>query len=294
MAEQKREMLCLNTELLEEFREYLYEKENTKSTIKKYLTDMRTFQRFLGEDSKVDKRRCVAYKEWLLEHYAVSSVNSMLVSLNQFLAFADCGSMRVRRVREQKQLFTAQEKYLNLKEYQLLLRTAEREKKRQLAMIIETIGSTGIRISELEGFTVERVKKGSVELFNKGKHRVILIPRLLRKKLLKFAKDEGIKEGILFRTRSGRCKDRSNIWKEMKKLGEKTSINPEKIFPHNLRHFFAVQFYRMTKNLIHLADILGHSNMEVTRIYARSSEEDCQSSIDRMIQKYEMCKIRTT
>jgi len=294
MVEQKRQTLRFCAELLEEFREYLYERENAKSTVEKYLTDMRTFQRFLGEDAQIDKRRCMAYKEWLLKHYAVSSVNSMLVSLNQFLEFAGCGAIRVKRVREQKQLFAVREKYLNLKEYQLLLQTAQKEKKKQLAMIIETIASTGIRISELEGFTLERVKKGRVELFNKGKYRVILIPRLLRKKLLKYAKEEEIREGILFRTRSGRSKDRSNIWKEMKKLGEKTSISPEKIFPHNLRHFFAVQFYQMTKNLIHLADLLGHSSMEVTRIYARSSEEDCQLSIDRLNQKYEAGKISTT
>lgn len=273
-------MISLRQEYIQEFADYLYDRENAPGTIRKYQTDVRTFYDFLKKDLKVTKRRLVEYKEWLQDVYALSSANSMLAALNQFLDFLGASRLKVRRIKIQNPPFSQGENMLSEKEYSQLINTAEKLGKKQLALILETIGSTGIRVSELQYFTVENVKRGCVEVRNKGKHRMILIPSPLRSKLLDYSKKQGINSGVLFRTRTGRAKNRSNVWKEMKCLAKNAGVNPQKVFPHNFRHFFASSFYQMTKNLVHLADILGHSSLEVTRGYARSSLADCMKDLD--------------
>lgn len=203
---------------LEEFREYLYERENSQATIKKYLSDFKIFCEFLGEETNIYKGTLLSYKEWLVAHYAISSVNSMLVSLNQYLTYKDAPGLKIKRIKVQKQLFIKEEKALTKAEYFRLIDTARKKKKEQLALIIETIGATGIRISELSGFTLEQIRKGRVEIYNKGKNRIILIPSQLKKKLLRYADSQKIRNGCLFITRNGKPKDRSNLWAEMKKL----------------------------------------------------------------------------
>lgn len=269
---------------LEEFKVYLYERENAPATIQKYLTDVRTFIKYLGGDFIVDKKRLMEYKEWLLESYTVNSVNSMVAALNQYLTFLGMSSLKVKRIKVQKNLFLQEDKELTVKEYQKLLRTALKEGKYQLALCMETIASTGIRISELAAFTVEAIKKEYIEIVNKGKYRRIFLPKGLREKLLRFAKEQGLQKGPVFVTRNGKAKNRSNIWREMKALKEKAGVDGKKIFPHNLRHLFARTYYEVTKDVVGLGDLLGHSSLNVTRIYTSNSGKIYQKQLDLMNQ----------
>lgn len=265
---------------LQDFREYLFERENAPSTIAKYTTDVRTFLRYLGGEYRVDKGITLAYKNWLLENYALSSVNSMLVALNQFLEFLGASTLKVRKVKVQKQTFLPEEKNLTKKEYHRLYRTALDSGKGTLALIMETVASTGIRISELKYFTVDRISKGRIEVVNKGKYRTIFLPGELRKKLIYYVKKHHIKTGCIFVTRNGRPMDRSNLWREMKSLHEEAGVEARKIFPHNFRHLFARLYYKATRDLAGLADILGHSSVEITRIYTMNTGEEYQKKVD--------------
>lgn len=272
----------LNPEQIEEFRDYLYERENAQATIQKYVTDIRTLFRYLGENRTLDKQRLLAYKEWLLEGYAVNSVNSILAALNRFLEFLGLGSMRVRRIRVQKSLFLQEERELTRKEYQKLLETAYAAGKYQLALCMETIFSTGVRVSELSFFTVESIKKDYIEIINKGKYRRIYLPQELKRKLIRFSREQGIRKGPVFVTRTGKPKSRSNIWREMKALKEKAGIDGRKIFPHNLRHLFARTYYAVTRDLAGLGDLLGHSSLNVTRVYTSDTGKNCREQLELM------------
>lgn len=272
----------IRAEQLEKFREYLLERENAEATIQKYLTDIRTFIKYLGGEQTLDKKSILEYKGWLIERYAVNSVNSMLAALNQFLGFLGLDTLKVKRVRIQKSLFLDEEKELTKKEYQRLLRTAKSKGRHQLALCMETIAGTGVRVSELPYFTVESLKKERIEISNKGKYRRIYIPAVLRKKLLGYAGKHGILSGPIFVTRSGKPKSRSNIWREMKTLAEKAGVSSSKIFPHNLRHFFAQLYYEVTKDIAGLGDLLGHSSLNVTKIYISTAGSLHQSRLDKV------------
>lgn len=274
--------IVMRMEILERYGAYLKEREDAPATVEKYVRDVRTFLEYLGEEISFNKERLMAYKSWLLERYAVSSVNSMLVALNQFLEFVNLGRMKLKRVKVQRQHFNGQKSGLTCKEYKRLIFTARRQGKEQLAMIMETIGATGIRISELTYFRVEALSAGQIKVGNKGKYRTVLLPEKLRKKLCRYVKEKGIKTGAIFVTRNGKEKNRSNIWKEMKALAALAKVKPEKIFPHNLRHLFARAFYKATKNLANLADILGHSSLEVTRIYTYENVEVWRKNIEKL------------
>lgn len=276
----RRNEVELRREQIEEFRQYLYERENARATIQKYISDIETFFNYLAGEAIVDKQKLLDYKEWLLRRYAVSSVNSMLAALNQFLEFRELDFLKVRRVKVQKSLFLKEEKELTKEEYRKLVQTALSEGKEQLALCMETIASTGIRISELEFFTVESVRRDYIEIVNKGKYRRIFLPKVLRQKLLLFARKNGIRRGAIFITRTGKKKCRSNIWREMKALKEKAGINGNKIFPHNLRHLFARTYYSITKDLAGLGDLLGHSSLNVTRIYTSNTGKIYQKQLD--------------
>lgn len=265
------------------FREYLNQRENADATIKKYITDISTFLRYLNNESTIDKQKLLDYKEWLLRRYAVSSVNSMLAALNQFLEFLNLSFLKVKRVKVQNHLFLKDEKELTKEEYRRLVKTAAKEGREQLALCIETIASTGIRISELEFFTVESVRRDYIEIVNKGKYRRIFLPKVLRQKLILFARKHGVQKGAIFVTRNGKPKNRSNIWREMKALEEKAGISGNKVFPHNLRHLFARIYYSVTKDLAGLADLLGHSSLNVTRIYTSNTGKIYQKQLDSLV-----------
>lgn len=269
---------------MEEFKEYLYERENAEATIQKYLTDIRTFFRFLGDDMVISKKRLLSYKEWLKDSYMVNSANSIIAALNQFLEFLGLGIWKIKRFKLQKTLFLDEDRELTEAEYRKLLKTALADGKYQLALCMQTIASTGIRISELPAFTVEAVKKNFIEVTNKGKYRRIYLPKEIRKKLLHYAEEQKIESGPIFVTRNGKPKSRSNIWREMKALKEKAGIDGRKIFPHNLRHLFARVYYKATKDLAGLGDLLGHSSLNITRIYTSSTGKIYQMQLDNMEQ----------
>lgn len=263
------------------FEEYLEEREASVATVRKYMTDIRTFFSFLG-NKKITKKTLLEYKEWLQSHYAVSSSNSMIVALNQYLNCIGCGKWRIRRIKSQGMGEEELEKQMNEEEFYRLLQTARNLKLDQMVMIMETIGSTGIRISELQFFTVKSVMEGIVKIRNKGKHRRVVIPETLRKKLLYYIGRKRILKGSVFVTKTGNVKDRSNIWRELKRIATLAGVREEKVFPHNFRHFFAQNFYRITRNLVQLADILGHSNIEVTRRYAADGISEWKKSMEKL------------
>ena len=270
----------LNRQQIEKFQEYLREEEKSQVTIKKYLRDVRFFMVYAGE-KEITKELVISYKESLLEKgYAARSINSMLASLNSFLEFLSWTECKVKNIRTQKMVYCSEEKELTKEEYLRLLKAAK--EKTQLKLVMQTICSTGIRVSELKYFTVEGVKRGEVSVKCKSKVRTILIPGKLRKRLLDYARKEKISSGAIFITKSGKNLDRSNIWAQMKKLCKAAGVNPKKVFPHNLRKLFARTFYGIEKDIAKLADILGHSSIETTRIYIITTGEEHRRKIERL------------
>lgn len=272
----------MTMELMERYQRSLYEEEKSKLTIEKYMRDIRKFFNFLETNRRVDKMRVIAYKDYLKEHYQASSVNSMLVALNRFLEFAGWMECRVRQLKIQKTLFCKKEKYLTQQEYERLVKTAMQEGDIQLSVLMQTICSTGIRVSELPYITVSSLKTGYAQISNKGKNRIIFLPRPLLKLLSLYSKRNQIKRGSIFVTRTGKPLSRSTIWKKMKQICCAARVDEQKVFPHNLRHLFAFTFYRLEKNLLRLAEVLGHSNIETTRIYTMSTGEEHRNLISKL------------
>ncbi len=255
------------------FGQYLLEQERSVNTIGKYLRDTRAFVKFLGKKD-LNKAVLVEYKSRLAEKYAPASVNSMLAAVNCFLEFIGMPNLRVKPLKIQKALFSEREKELTKEEYERLVRAAKHSGNERLSLIIETICSTGIRVSEVKFITVEAVREGRAEISCKGKHRVVFLPDDLRKLLGRYIEKRGIEHGSVFITRNGKPLDRSNIWRDMKNLCENAKVSRQKVFPHNLRHLFARTFYSIEKDLSRLADILGHSSVNTTRIYTMESGEE--------------------
>lgn len=261
----------LTADLIQAFCTYLYQEEKSEATIEKYRRDVKKFADYLNGEAVV-KERLIAYKQHLItEGYALSSVNSMLAALNSFFSYADWEDLRIKLVKVQKQIFCTEEKELTKSEYLRLVDCARRSGKERLAMILWTMGTTGIRISELKFITVESIKQGKLQVCSKSKNRTVFLVKGLRKKLLTYIKKQGILSGSIFLTRGGRPVNRTNIWREMKALCKATGISEKKVFPHNLRHLFARVFYQVEKDIAKLADILGHSSINTTRIYMVSS-----------------------
>lgn len=248
---------------LSAFNQYLISEEKSAATVEKYLRDVRSFAEFLA-DREVSKEETIAYKEYLTQQYAPSSVNSMLVALNGFLRFLGKPDCSVRLLKIQRQIFCREEKELTEPEYQRLVKAAGDT---QLTFILQTICGTGIRISELQSITVEAVRVGKAVVNCKNKTRVIFIPAPLQKILKQYIKKTGLKAGSVFISQNGKPLDRSSVWRQMKRLCKKANVPPEKVYPHNLRHLFARIFYRIKKDIVRLADILGHSSINTTRIY---------------------------
>ena len=267
------------------YEDYLYERERYPNTVKKYVRDVRAFFRFVQSRKKAEpksmesapefrelKREWVLrYKEHLTEVYKASSINSMLAALNGYLRFIGREGCCVGLCRIQQQIFREEERELSREEYQRLVIRAEREGNLRLGCILQTIGSTGIRIGELSYITVETLERRMVWIRSKGKERCILLPRSLVTLLRKYCRKKQIQSGSIFITRSGRPVDRRNIWAEMKRLCRTAGVLEKKGFPHNLRHLFARTYYEKEKDIVRLADYLGHSNVETTRRYTRVS-----------------------
>lgn len=272
----------LTSEAIQSFKKYLREEEKSKNTIEKYLRDVRAFAAYLS-GTEVTKETVIAYKNKLLsENYAVRSVNSMLASLNSLFAFLGWTDCKVKSIKLQRQIYCPEEKELTKAEYMRLVNTAKQKNNERLNLILQTICGTGIRVSELQYITVEAIKNGEAVVSLKGKTRTIFIVRELQKKLLRYAAEQGITSGTIFITRTGRPMSRTNIWREMKDLCEQAGVNPQKVFPHNLRHLFARTFYGIEKDIAKLADILGHSSINTTRIYIISTGNEHRRRMENM------------
>ena len=220
------------------------------------------------------------YKEYLTSHYAVRSVNSMLASVNALLRFMNLSECRVRSIRTQRQTYSPADRELTREDY---LRLLEASKSRpQLNLLLQTIGSTGIRISELRYFTVEAVKRGEVSVYCKAKTRRILLPERLQKRLLDYARKKAIRSGAIFVTRSGKPLDRSNVWAQMKRLCAAAGVQASKVFPHNLRKLFARSFYAVDRDIAKLADLLGHSSIDTTRIYIMTTGAEHRRKLEQL------------
>lgn len=274
--------LIITKSMVDGFEKYLKLEEKSKNTIEKYIRDVKVFWKYVNNQI-ITKGLILKYKENLLSSgYAIHSINSMIASLNNFLNFAGCEFLKIKTIKEQRQIFCSEEKELTKEEYIRLVNTAESKGKKRLNLILQTICSTGIRISELKFITIEAVKKGEAFVFCKGKHRSIFIVKALKRKLLRYAEEQKIKSSCIFITRSGKPVSRTNIWRDMKKLCKDANVNPNKVFPHNLRHLFARTFYSIEKDIAKLADILGHSSINTTRIYIISTGIEHRQRMENM------------
>ena len=260
----------ITAKMIAEFKEHLILEERSEITVEKYIRDVKAFAKY-AQNNAVTKETVIAYKKHLQENYAVRSVNSMLASINSLFAFLGWHDLKVKSLKLQQQVFCPEEKELTKAEYARLCRAAERKHNERLNLILQTICGTGIRVSELQYITVEAVKQGEAVVNCKAKTRSVFIVKELKQKLLRYAAEQGIKSGMIFVTRTGKPISRTNIWREMKALCEEANVNPQKVFPHNLRHLFARVFYGIEKDIAKLADILGHSSINTTRIYIIST-----------------------
>lgn len=269
------------TSMLYEFEIYLYEEERSINTVKKYVRDVKLFLKFLQEN-ELSKQQLLAFKEAIIKDYAPSSVNSMLASVNKFLGFSGQKVLKLKPIKIQKEIFSDPQTELTEVEYQRLLDAAEQGDNQRLSLMIQSICLTGIRVSELEYITVSSLHSGRAMVNCKGKQRIVLLPKELCKILKGYCKEMGIVNGIVFRTKSGNPIDRSNIWKMMKKLCRLAKVSESKVFPHNLRHLFARTYYKIEKDISKLADILGHSNINTTRIYIMETGKHHEKQINKL------------
>mgnify|MGYP001774565727 CR=1 FL=1 len=263
-------MKNIQSSTIQAFEDHLYLNEKTQATVSKYTHAVMQLSEFL-HGRALTKHLLLAYREHLQSKKKVQTVNGALSAINAFLDFCGWQDCKIKLLKIQRQAFIDETRELSEAEYKRLLATAQDQGNLRLYLLMLTVCGTGIRISELAFITVEAAKTGRAEIRMKGKSRTIILPKKLRNKLIKYAKKQGIYTGHIFRTRSGRPMDRSNICHDMKKLCAAAKVNPRKVFPHNLRHLFARTFYAIERNLAHLADVLGHSRIETTRIYVAVS-----------------------
>ncbi len=268
--------------IISKFKTYLQNEEKSTNTIEKYIRDVKVFADYV-DSSNVTKKMVIEYKNKLIsDNYAVRSINSMIASLNSFFVFIGWEDLKVKSIKLQRQIYCPEEKELTKAEYLRLVNTAKQKGNERLNLLIQTICGTGIRVSELQYITVEAVKCGEAVASLKGKTRSVFIVRELKKKLLRYAAEQGIKSGAIFITRNGNPMSRTNIWREMKNLCEQANVNPDKVFPHNLRHLFARTFYGIEKDIAKLADILGHSSINTTRIYIITTGYEHRQRMENM------------
>ena len=262
-------------DVLQHFEQYLQREEKSRATTEKYRRDIRCFLRFL-DGRTITKERVIAYKDYLCGLYAAASVNSMLIALNCFLRFSGMPDCCVKPLKIQRQIFCSEDKELTRQELHRLVKAAGDTR---LSLVIQTICGTGIRVSELQYITAEAVREGKAVVSCKNKTRVIFIPAPLQKLLREYIKKSGVQAGSVFVSKNGKPLDRSSIWRKMKGLCEKAGVSAGKVFPHNLRHLFARIFYSIDKDIVRLADLLGHSSVDTTRIYTM---ETGRQHIDRL------------
>lgn len=274
-------MKKITDKTIKDFRNYLINEEKAPATVEKYIRDLTAFSAWL-KGAELCKEKVIEYKEMLKDTYAKTSVNSILASLNSFFDYKELYGLKVKNIKIQRSIFASKEKELTKSEYERLLSAAKRKGNRKLFLLMQTICSTGIRVSELQYVTISAVKCRQADIDCKGKSRRVIIPDALCRVLKQYAKEQKITSGSIFVSKNGKPLDRSNIWKLMKSLCESAGVPKEKVFPHNLRHLFARTYYSIEKDIARLADILGHSSIETTRIYTMESGDIHRKQIQKL------------
>ena len=266
---------------IENYKNHLIEEEKSTATIEKYIRDINAFAEWIN-GREITKSLVLEYKNTLIGQYAPASVNSVLSSLNGYFDYIERYDLRVKNLKVQRQIFCKSEKELTKSEYERLLKAAKSKKNERLYLIMQTICATGIRVSELKYVDVNSVMTGQAQVRLKGKIRIVIMPRELCALLKKYIKEKHITSGSVFVTRKGQPVDRHSIWKSMKQLCESAGVSKDKVFPHNLRHLFARTYYSLQKDIVRLADILGHSNVNTTRIYTIENGDTHRKQMQRM------------
>ena len=274
-------MAEMSLESVNEYKKYLIDEEKSSVTVEKYIRDIIAFSKWIGT-RELTKSEVLEYKEELTEKYAPTSVNSILASLNGFFSYMEWFALKVKNLKIQRKIFCGSEKELSKSEYERLLKAANDKKNDKIYHIMQTICSTGIRVSELKFITVEALTAGQTTVRMKGKFRTIILPKELCRLLKKYAAEHAIKTGSIFITRTGKPIDRHSVWKCMKQLCETANVAKEKVFPHNLRHLFARTYYSLQNDIVRLADILGHSSINTTRIYTMESVDIHRKQIQKL------------
>lgn len=271
----------ITNSMIEDFEIFLRSDEKSENTIEKYLRDVRAFCEF-SRSIEINKTAVKEFKASLVKSYEITSANSILAAVNAFMKFMGWADCCIKQFKVQKKAFCSEKKELTKAEYIRLVNAAKAKGNERLNLILQTICGTGIRVSELRFITVEAVHKSEAVVSCKNKTRTVFIVRELQKKLLNYIKDKGITKGCIFITKFGKPISRTNIWREMKALCEQADVNPQKVFPHNLRHLFARTFYGIEKDIAKLADILGHSSINTTRIYIISTGAEHRRRMEQM------------
>lgn len=274
-------MRKIKNELINKYRKHLIIEEKSQATIEKYIRDITALMEWL-KGREVCKSAVIEYKNYIIESYAPASANSMLSSINSFFMYMEWFDCKVKTFKIQKQIFANKKKELTKAEYEKLLRAARNKNNEKLCLLMQTICSTGIRVSELRFITIEAVMTGQASINCKGKMRVVILPKKLCAALRRYAKEHKIRSGSIFVSKNGKPLDRSNIWKLLKSLSEIAGVSKDKVFPHNLRHLFARTYYSIEKDVVRLADILGHSSVNTTRIYTMETGEVHRKQIQRL------------
>ena len=274
-------MKQITTTKIKKYREYLIEEEKSKNTIDKYMRDINASTKWIAERD-LCKSVILEYKEHLKLSYAAKSVNSILSSLNSFFEFCEWHNLKVKLLKIQKQIFANESKELTKDEYDRLLNAALSKGNEKLYLLMQTICATGIRVSELQFITVESLRKRKANIDLKGKMRMVIIPNNLCKTLLKYASEQKITTGSIFISKNGKPLNRSNIWKMMQSLCADANVSKSKVFPHNLRHLFAKRYYSLHKDIVRLADILGHTSVNTTRIYTMETGDIHRKQIQEL------------
>lgn len=276
------EIKVFNDEHLDAYRQYLVSEERASATIEKYMRDISAFLKQILPNEEITKEKILSYKKELSKKYKFTSANSMLIALNQFFGYYNRKDLQVKLFKIQHNAFRLQQAELTQDDYKKLVHTAKQHHNERLSLLIQTICNTGIRVSEHSFITVEAVKSGNIRIYNKGKERFVFLSKGLQVLLMNYCRRKHIKNGPVFITNKGKPMNRCNIWTEMKALSKDAGVEPQKIFPHNLRHLFALTFYKLEKDVVRLADLLGHSSIETTRIYTSTSKEECVNSLTKL------------
>lgn len=258
---------------MESYQEYLILSEYSSQTVKKYVNDIKLFLRFVGEREQFNKYNIIAYKSYLLSKYKISSVNSYIISLNKYFGWMERSDLKVKTNKIQRK--TCLDKVISKEEYIRILDYLKKEGKKRDYLLIRTLALTGIRIGELKFITYEAVISGEAQVDFKGKSRSIYIVGTLSEQLLTYCQEESITEGIIFHGRSkAKSLDSSGIWKRMKRIAVRAGVPKNVVYPHSFRHFFAKCFMMKIGNIVELADLMGHSSIETTRLYTLTSSAE--------------------